>query len=151
MGFPHGTCTAPPRQSDDCHARWHRRRPTCREAGPLSVPTGHREVHSGSCVSLLQSRLCMIHINFCSGRLFLLYIIPARTRVTCALAVIDDTPSTSTESVGSDTMGAVRGFRYCCRLGRAIGPQDERGAPAKEPDQQPTSIGPAAIPTPPAA
>src|SRR5215472_3987913 len=95
MGFPHGTCTAPPRQSDDCHARWHRRRPTCREAGPLSVPTGRREVHSGSCVNLLQSRLCMIHINFCLGRLFLLLIIPARTRVTCTLAVIDDRPSLS--------------------------------------------------------
>jgi len=47
---------------------------------------------AGSCVSLLQSRLCMIHINFCLGRLFLLLIVPARTRVTCALAVIDDRP-----------------------------------------------------------
>src|SRR5215472_10577815 len=34
MGFPHGTGTALPRQSDDCHARWHRRRPACRVAGP---------------------------------------------------------------------------------------------------------------------
>jgi hypothetical protein len=40
--------------------------------------------------SLLQSRLCMIHKNFSVGSLFLLLIIPARTRITCALAVIDD-------------------------------------------------------------
>jgi hypothetical protein len=32
---------------------------------PLIVPKSI----AGSCVSLRQSRLCMIHINFCSGRL----------------------------------------------------------------------------------
>src|SRR6516225_1235276 len=70
MVCSHGTSTAPPRQTDDCHGRLHRRRSACREAGPQSVPTGRREVHSGSWVSLLQIRLYMIHINFCLGRLF---------------------------------------------------------------------------------
>src|SRR5215831_8112652 len=52
----------------------------------------HRVVHIGSCVSLAHSRLCMIPINYCRGRLFLLAILKIGTRVTCRVAVIDDTP-----------------------------------------------------------
>jgi hypothetical protein len=45
---------------------------------------------AGSWVNLLQSRLCIIQVNFCFDGLFLLFIIPARLALRVPLPVIDD-------------------------------------------------------------
>jgi hypothetical protein len=50
------------------------------------------QIAAAAAKGLLQGRLCMILKNFSLGSLYLLLIIPARTRITCALAVIDDRP-----------------------------------------------------------